>query len=571
MRPPTYGGLFLSLMRILFLSFVFSVVPVLPMYGLSADDATRTDIRSPEEQSAESKVDSAGGIRKVANRKEAILPALKGVVISKSAKSALALQASTSHGLVLDGLDDRIQSAMNRVVPVFLGKPVSLESLEYLRKKIESAAQVSGGEMLKAIFPPQEITSGILAVRLAPARYGKVMMTESSFGKKFVALGMRASMGDPLDKSRIIEDLEWINENPLRNASISMVEGEVDDLVDLMLRVRSPKPWKLYAGVDNQLSDSLGDERAYLLYQYGDLWKLDHRFTGQYTTAVEFERLQAVSFVYEIPWKVRQITEISSGYSESEAESDGPLDQSGKFSRVGVTHRIPLGHWHSVLHECRIGAEFRNNDYLFSDGSDSAVQFFQIEAGWKGRQNDRYGVTRMDFSLNYSPGNGALGSEDEDFIELGGSGAEAFIAKTELRRTLKLGKQWNLACRLQAQWTESDLLASDQIHAGGYNLVRGFDESVGYGSKGIVGGIEMQTRPYRLFDVGKILGLTFIDGASLSRDQESDAGQLLSGGIGFRWQLEDNASARFDVALPLDYPESEDGDAMIHFGVTTSW
>lgn len=557
--------------KLLILWFVFSVVLALPMYGLSADDATRTEIRGLKDHAVESSVDTAEDGRKVANRKEAILPALKGVVISKSAQSALALQAKNPRGLLIDGFDERTKSAINRIVPGFLGEPVSLESLEFLRKKIESAAQPASGEMLKAIFPPQEITSGILAVRLAPARYGKVMMTESSFGNKFVARGMRAQKGAPIDKSRIIEDVEWINENPLRNASISMVEGEVDDLVDLLLRVRSPKPWKLYAGVDNQLGDSLGDERAYLLYQYGDLWKLDHRLTGQYTTALESGRLQAVSFVYEIPWMIRQITEISSGYSQSEAESDGPLDQSGKFSRVGVTHRIPLGHWHSVLHECRFGAELRTNNYLFSDGSDSAVQFFQIETGWKGRRSDRFGMTRVDFSLSYSPGNGALGSSDEDFIELGGSGAEALIAKTELRRTLKLGKHLNLSGRLQAQWTESDLLASDQIHAGGYNLVRGFDESVGYGSKGLVGGIELQTRPYRFFDMGKILALSFIDGASLSRDQVSDEGQLLSGGIGFRWQLDGNTSARFDVALPLDYPESEDGNAMIHFGVAKAW
>ncbi|MFN6095751.1 MAG: hypothetical protein ACK49J_12270, partial [Verrucomicrobiota bacterium] len=68
-----------------------------------------------------------------------------------------------------------------------------------------------------------------------------------------------------------------------------------------------------------------------------------------------------------------------------------------------------------------------------------------------------------------------------------------------------------------------------------------------------------------------ILEFTFIDRASLTRDQERDAGKLLSGCIGFRWQFEDSASARFDVALPLDHPESEDGDAMIHFGLTKSW
>lgn len=177
---------------------VFTLVSVQSIYGLSADDATRTDVRNPREQSSENAVQSAGESRKIANRKQTLLPVLRGVVISRSAKSALALQASSSRGLVLDGLDDRTQNAMKRVVSVFLGKPVSLESLEYLRKKIESAAQAPGAEIVKAIFPPQEITSGILAVRLAPARYGKVMMTESSFGKKFIAMGMRARMGDPL-------------------------------------------------------------------------------------------------------------------------------------------------------------------------------------------------------------------------------------------------------------------------------------------------------------------------------------------------------------------------------------
>lgn len=218
-----------------------------------------------------------------------------------------------------------------------------------------------------------------------------------------------------------------------------------------------------------------------------------------------------------------------------------------------------------------MGMEFRDNDYLFSDGSRDTVRFFQLGTGWKGRRMDRLGSTKLDVSLIYSPGQGVLGSNDSDFIALGADGAESWIARIELERTLKLGDVATLLGRCQAQWADSTLLSSDQISAGGFSRVRGFDEAVGYASKGIVGTIELQSRNFRTLQAGDFQAVTFVDGAVLNRDQDTDVGQLASTGVGLRWHFEDHFAARVDFAIPIDFPADESGDPMLHFSVSTTW
>lgn len=215
--------------------------------------------------------------------------------------------------------------------------------------------------------------------------------------------------------------------------------------------------------------------------------------------------------------------------------------------------------------------EFRNNDYLFSDGSSSNVRFFQLETGWKGRRSDRWGVTKIDASLLYSPGQGILGSSDEDFTALGAEGAESWIVRSELERTLKFAEVATMVARYQAQWSDSVLLSSDQISAGGYGRVRGFDETAGYASKGMVSTIELQSPYYQIARGGEFQAVSFLEGALLHRDQDGDVGQLASTGIGLRWRYEDHFSARIDLGIPIEYPDDEDGDPMVHFSVSTTW
>ena len=551
---------------------IASICAVLPasVFGFGAEDASRpvplTESSSSERPTREESAEV------VADKDRILVPSLLGLAIGRTSESALKLQKQLNPAVETEGFSEAEIATITKIAAGAIDQPVSLRSLDRLTTKLETAFRSSGRAFVKVSLPPQEITSGVIAIVICPARAGSILVAgKPSFGMRFAANAFRTVPGKELSGDVVMEDLDWINLNPLRRASISYRDGLAPDSIDLKLRLRADKPWRAYTGIDNQLSDNLGDERVFLGFQYADLFSLDHRVTAQYTSSLDSTSLVGFSGIYQVPLPIRHLIDASLGYTESESDSEGPIDQSGQFSRAALVYRVPLPRWKSISQEWRAGMELRANDYLFSNNTSKKVRFFNLEVGRKGRRYDSLGYTSMDASLVYSPGQGVLGSNDADFISLGADGAESLVAKLELERTLKLGKNAILLGRCRSQWADSNLLSSDQISAGGFGLVRGFDESVGYASTGLVTTVELQSRKFHTTKAGDYQAVTFFDAAFLNRDQVDDIGQLTSTGVGLRWRYADYLSARLDLAIPVDCPEQENSDPMLHFSVSTTW
>lgn len=560
------------MMHFITLVFLFCII-TLPLFGYGADDASRPNPppgSRPSERDVQKETVSVGAT--VAGQDQVLLPALKGLAIAPTPDKALDLQRKSAAGVSIEGFSDQEVTEIRKIAERDIGQPVSLRSLNHLNTQLEAFFRSSGCPFMRVSFPEQEITSGVIAVMIRPTRAGRISLSgKPSFGRKFIANSFRTLPGKEVSADRIIEDMNWINENPLRRGTISYREGNSPELLDLTLRIRSPKPWRAYAGIDSQLSEGLGNERLFFGYQYGDLFSLDHRITGQYTSALTPSNLQGFSTIYEVPLPIRHLLGISLSFTESESDTAGPLDQSGKFFRAALSYRVPLPRWKEIVHEWRFGIEFSGNDYELSDETFQNVNMFQIASGWKGRRMDRFGMTRLDASLVYTPGQGILGSTDADYSALGADEAESLIAKFEMERSLKVADLGFLVGRLQGQWADSTLLSSDQISAGGVSRVRGFDEAVGYASRGLVGTIEFQFKNLPTPHYGDFQAITFIDGAALGRDAAGDPGQLASVGAGLRWSYDEKVSAKLDLGIPIDHPKNLDGDPMLYFSVMTNW
>jgi len=551
---------------------IASICAILPasVFGFGAEDASRpvplTESPSSERPTREESAEV------VADQDQILVPSLLGLSIGRTSESALRIQKNLNPAVATEGFSEADAATISKIAAGAIGQPASLRSLDSLSTKLETAFRSSGRAFVKVSFPPQEITSGVIAIVICPARAGSILVAgKPSFGMKFCANAFRTVPGKELSGDVVMEDLDWINLNPLRRASISYRDGLAPDSIDLKLRLRADKPWRAYTGIDNQLSDNLGDERIFLGFQYGDLFSLDHRVTAQYTSSLNSRSLVGISGIYQVPLPIRHLIDASLGYTESDSDSKGPIHQSGQFSRAALVYRVPLPRWKSISQEWRAEMEFRANDYLFSNNTSKKARFFNFEVGHKGRRYDSLGYTSVDASLVYSPGQGVLGSNDADFISLGADGAESLIAKLELERTLKLNKNAMLLGRCRSQWADSNLLSSDQISAGGFGLVRGFDESVGYASTGIVTTVELQSRNFHTTKAGDYQAVTFFDAAFLNRDQAGDIGQLTSTGLGLRWRYAEHLSARLDLAIPVDCPEQENSDPMLHFSISTTW
>lgn len=545
----------------------------LRLMGVGAEDMTRPTPppdTSYREKAVERTKSTQEGV--VNDESQVLIESLAGVVVAPDATTAVRLQQATRSGIALEGFDAKQERRIRRILDGYVGKPVTLGGLNKMLDQLAESSRDGGFLLHRISFPAQEITSGVVAIRMGPAVAGSVKVSgRRSFGESFIRETFRTRSGEALDEAKVLDDLDWLNRNPLRRATISHAPGENDDLLDLTLRIRAARPWRVYGGIDNQLSETLGDERLYLGFQHGDVFGLDHRFTGQVTSALEENALFGGSLSYDIPLTGRQILGVSGGFTKSETDVLGPLDQSGEFGRASVTHRLQLPRWHGVAQEWKSGMEFRNNDYLFPSGASQTVRFFQLETGWEGRRMDAFGSTRLAMGMLYSPGQGILGSEDADFTALGADGAESLILRLNLERAQQLGKAGTLALRMRGQWADSDLLSSDQLSAGGLSGVRGFDEVVGYASNGLVGGIEWQSPLWRTDVAGDWMGVVFTDGAVLDRDVPGDPGELLSAGFGCRFRWKERFNGRLDVGFPLECPDTVDSDPMLHFAVGFNW
>jgi len=555
-------------------SSLFSVIicAILPAsaFGLGAEDASRPVPLTESDSSERPAREESGEV--MAGKDDILVPSLLGLAIGSTSESALKLQRQLKHAVVTEAFSEADAATITKIATLALGRPVTLRSLERLSARLETAFRSSGKAFVKVSFPPQEITSGVIAILVTPARVGSIRIAgKPSFGMKFAANAFRTETGKELSGDVVMEDLDWINLNPLRRASITYGDGVDPDVINLKLRLRADKPWRAYTGMDNQLSDHLGNERVFFGFQHGNLFSLDHRVTAQYTSSLDSKSLRGISGIYQVPLPTRHLIDVSLGYTESESDSAGPIDQSGHFSRIALDYRIPLPRWKSISQEWRVGMDFRKNEYLFSNNTSDTVNFSNLKAGWKGRRNDLLGYSLVDASLLYSPGHGMLGSKDADFVALGADGAESLIAKLEMERAHKLGENLTLLARCRSQWANSKLLSSDQISASGYGLVRGFDETVGYASNGVVATVELQSGSYRTMKTGGFQAVTFLDAAFLNRDQADDAGQIASTGVGLRWRYAEHLSARVDLAVPIERPESINSAPMLHFSVSTTW
>jgi hemolysin activation/secretion protein len=566
--------------RLAYLTILFCL-PSSQLLAIGAEEALRPAAKAESTAPEVLRKSKAAADGEVQDDTQELLPALLGCIFTPDAARGLALQSQGKQGLHLEGFDPAETQSLTEILSPFISKPVTLRLLDEMAAKAETLLEKTRGTMMRAAFPPQEITSGIVVMTIQPAVLGKIVLRgEPRFGQKFITKSLHAQPGQPIDRDGIAADLDWLNQNPLRNCRAVFTPSDTAGMLDLALQVDAKKPWRIYSGFDNSLSDRLGDWRWFLGAQHGDLWHLDHRLTAQVTAGLDYEALHGGGLTYEIPLPWRHILEFSANYSESQSSRDSGntfVDQSGKFQRYSMAYSVPM-RWHGWQMKWRSGVTFRDQVYLIDASTTSGLTAqsqlglhgIQVQTGFTAENQDRLGTTRGGLRLLWNPGMEPLSASDADFRALGASGADAWIAELNLVRTLSLKRIGLFSAKLDAQWTDQSLVAADQFAPVIFGRVRGFDEITGYGDNGASLSLEYFTPWKKLSKLGSFRALTFLDGAIVTQRSTHSRIDLLSTGIGARWQLR-GISAQCDLGIPLSAPEGTKTDPRARFSMTVSW
>lgn len=496
-------------------------------------------------------------------------------------------------GVVTEGVE--LPSKVYNVLAARVGQPLTLGGLNQMVREAVVAYRKSDLPVVDVLVPEQEITSGILQLVIIEGRLGDVIVEGAgNADSRALARQIRTQRGEVIRESDLTEDLNWINKHPNRQVDLVFTPGDGYGETDVILRSDSAKDLMGYVSMENSGNTALGDTRAI----FGASWTgplflgMNSILSYQFTTNVDTESdLIGHSGVFAsyLPWR-HQVTLLG-----AYVDTDAVLSQNGAVFETGGVNKQISGRYGIPLpslgrafsHELEVGMDFKssNNALAFNQAQvfDTTSEIVQYSLGYNIVSRDRTGVWRLDSEVVNSPGGNTNKNTNAIFAtQRVGATADYTYGLVTLERDQRLPEGWSAYGRIQGQASNSNLLPSETLGAGGYDSVRGWEQRIMRGDSGVVASAELRTPVFYPSTFGGFnnvqdgaYGLIFYDYASLSSEKplpgEQDV-EMGSVGLGFRYQRDNWFSLRVDYGFQVTEEGFNDGNqGRWHVGATATF
>ncbi len=521
-----------------------------------------------------------------------VAPALKGVrLVPDPAAPGAAAEGIDFHALPLLDRSDLRETLGRR-----LGQPLRITDIAAMIREIKLAYAKLGRPFVEVAVPPQDITSGGLTLVVIESRLGTLKVVGKKwFSESSYLAQLHLAPGQPIDKSRLNADLDWLARGGYRSATVQAAPGGVLGTTDLVLEVQEQRPWRFYTGYSDSGTATTDDERITAGLSWGNAFGRGEELTYQLTTSPDLRTSVAHSGSYTVPidrW--HHVFRADAAWSTIRADIPAPFDSKGYSWQIGLNYEIPLRQWKlgaatAVTHSLTAGFDVKetNNNIEFSSMpiTDNTTQVVQFRASYDASAQDRLGGTSLRITGVLSPG-GLMGNNDDEAFAGSRSGAQANYAYLNLsvQRQTKLPHGFSHSLTLTGQISSANLLGSEQLGLGGAHSVRGYDEGLVYGDQGVLLRNELYLPAFSLTgklghglprDSVRLLG--FWDYGAV-RNKHLLAGEdpnliLSSVGVGLRYQLGERFNAQFDYGwqqADVGFPTRE-MHGRGHVSATVSW
>jgi len=520
---------------------------------------------------------------------EAVLvPSLRGLVLVTSQDQVNAAPIKFAEPKVeLRG--ETIPAEVAAELESYLGKPVSLSLLNQITKAIVRVYRENDQPVVDAYLPEQNITGGVVQLVVVEGKRGDVRVEGAKYSNPdYLARQITIGPGEPLLASVIDRDLNWLNDHPFRRVNLIYEPGDTDGMTDLVLQTQDLNPIRLQTGIANTGLDVTGENEVHFGATWGRVFGTEHLAAYQYSTDIEFDKIDAHSLYYRAPLPWRHRIDVLAAYVTTDTSSSFAgdlLGVGGESSLVSADYVMPLTPILGFKRiDFKLGADFKSTNSDIEFGGDNVfaetAAVLQGRATLEGERPDGWGSTGVALTLAVSPGDLIGNNDDESFDTLrAGASADYITGQATLERTNKLPFGWTFATTGTGQWSNSRLISTEQLLAGGYRTVRGFDENLIRGDLGWVSSAELLAPAFPVLgkfglDVNDNLQpILFFDAAWLKSVDEmvgEEDQKLSSAGLEFHYRVGKNWSMRAGYGWQLNEEGVSDveGSGKFHFGAT---
>ena len=519
------------------------------------------------------------------------------------------------------------QRVQDLVAP-FVGRQKVYGDVQKALEALEGDYRRLGYGTVQVYVPEQELTTGVVRLVVSEGVLDKISVTGNKY---FSAENVRASLphlkeGTAPNMRQLSENVQLSNENPAKQVSLVLGVSEEEGKVDIKVEVKDEDPERVYLTLDNTGTKASGKHRLGVSYQNANVGNSDQVLTLAYTTALDPPggmkvlgnrinpmqdgigvKVDIFSVGYRMPlYSIGDSIDLIYGNSSTDTPASSPtlgggLGINGKGEVFGLryNHIFPRdGEYGSRL---VLGFDYKymnsrcstaGTPTPFGGAGCTPHTFRPVTATYSGQWQKpgeaidfNLGIvhhlfpmgSRFDYAdaaLSTAPGgtdrySAATGYQTKDVftaLRFGGSYATA------------MGDDWLLRLAVSGQHANNALPAGERLGVAGSSSVRGFLERAVAVDRGYFANIEAYSP-----DLASSLGLSgsfkwlvFYDWAqgftiNPSLNQKVNIASL---GVGLRYNINKDFSARFDLARVMDgvWPNGApnialEGDIRGHFGL----
>ncbi|MGD1933046.1 MAG: ShlB/FhaC/HecB family hemolysin secretion/activation protein, partial [Candidatus Phaeomarinobacter sp.] len=397
-----------------------------------------------------------------------------------------------------------------------------------------------------------------------------------------------------VDSGVLLEDLNWLNQNPYRNVAAVVEPGRKAGETNLTLRSREVKPWQVYAGYQNSGVESTDRDRVFVGFNTAGIPLTDHLLSYQLTASPDFwwdegpfgdaghadYESHSVSYFVPLPWRHKLTVQAS--YIDSTATLAAPFTQESESAQVYVDYAVPIVSQGDLRYDGYGLVEWKQQNTNVRFGGiparKSTLGIGQLGGGVRGSMRDDWGATGFDLRVVVSPGGLVGHNDDGDFVaSTGNPDADAtyaylFGSAQRLTPISLIDSDLNTALRFQVG--SNDLAGIEQFSAGGANTVRGYEALEVSGSQGVAFSNELRLPTLSPFDTATgvsdaLVPFAFIDTAYVNDDFSNTDEVLLGTGVGADYSIDRffSLGASLGVAV-LETRTTDAGDVRGHISAT---
>ncbi|WP_022724356.1 ShlB/FhaC/HecB family hemolysin secretion/activation protein, partial [Rhodopseudomonas sp. B29] len=435
-------------------------------------------------------------------------------------------------GIRIGAIGDISRAALERALAPFLGQPLSRKRVSDIQAAIAEVYRETGYPFVSVTLPPQEVTSGVLTLRVVEFRTGSVKVSGAEVGMEADLMRrVRTAPGQRIAADALDEDLAWLNRYPYHSVSGVFAPGHDVGLSNLTLEVTQQKPWQMFAGWSNTGTHATGFDRyfagfgaallgvpeSYLSYQVTgspNFWT----DPGRVGSGAEQPNYYSQAARLVLSTGERQSIEIAPNYVATRQNgSPNSFAFNNKTLEIPVYYRTAISNLVPGLYagDLILGATgktvSRSSYFTGVDIGGANADLFEMFAGWSVSRADAYGNTSLDVKLVVNPGGMIGGNNAAQWSAYSGgrvNDVRYVYGVADVNRVTRLPAGLSWVSDLSVLASGQPLPNTEQMNLGGLYATRGYTLDDATADTGLVWRNELRTPTFPLLSKLGIKGVS---------------------------------------------------------------